>query len=122
MTWNWFTDGIPWRFLVIRRNYFRNIRIAHVCPEIRGEVNRNAFLLSVSLWVYVPLAIILAPFFLMRWVSDAVLDMKALRIFPHFERLRQKSVLEANAKIPPEEVRRRLGETYPRLLRKKGDI
>ncbi len=43
MTGRWVTDLLPWRFLVPRRNYFRNARIARVCPEIRGEVNRIAF-------------------------------------------------------------------------------
>jgi hypothetical protein len=110
MSVNWFTDKLPWRFLVIRRNYFRNAQIARACPEIKGEINRNAFLLMVALWVWVPLGLLMLPFLIMRTVGGWVTDLRFGRWLPDFEEMRIQSVREANAKVSPQEVMRRLEE------------
>jgi len=120
MSWHWLTDGIPWRFIVIRRTYIRNIRIAHACPEIAGEINRNAFWLMVGIWFYTPVFLILLPFIAMRaiglfgeWVCNFPVPL------PDFEGKRIQSVRDANAKISVEEVQRRLGMGEARVLKKK---
>lgn len=112
-----FTDKIGWRFVVPRHQYFRSFRVAAVVPEIKGEINRQAFIALVwPLWAMAMLVILIPSAIgaCMVWLSGA-----ALQLLPDLDHLNGKAVREAWEKVPLDEIRERIGEPLPKINSKK---
>lgn len=118
---HWFTDRICWRYIVPAPRYFRELRIGRVAPELRGELNRIRWLMLSAAVLLVPVAILILPFLMLRWVSDLVLDAR-LGIMPDFTGMRERAVEEALRKVPLKDLKERLGETATTILPKKPQL
>lgn len=110
---------LPWRFLVPRKGYFKGLKIADECPEIRTHIDRIAIyslgcmILKVALF-----GAFVAIYPLIRIADKA---KRLLAALPDFEGKRVEAIREAHEIVPPEEIRMRIGLPPERgtLLRKK---
>lgn len=102
-----FTDKICWRFIVPRRRYFWSLRVATVVPEIKGEINRQAFFALV--WPFVVLAALVAMAPGMVGVVLLFISRILTGPIPDLKRLNGRAVEAAWEKVPLEEIRERLG-------------
>lgn len=124
---HWITDKLPWRFIVPQRGYLRIRRIAAVCPEIRGELNRASFWRGARASLALPVLIPMVPVailhlvfaYLARWTEDGIDLVRAA--LPDFGGHIDDAVHAAHKKLPIEEIQERIGEPVSRILSKKPD-
>lgn len=92
-------------------NYFRLLRIARVCPEIRPNVDREAMLKLAEAVLMVPyLAVWLAALPLFALAAVALVLTQAMPPVPDFTRRRALNSEAAEKALPLLEVKKRMGE------------
>jgi len=97
---------IPWRFLVPRRQYFRSLRIARACPEIRAHIDRAAFYTAAENSVF---GLFLIPGILVLLIEWCLEKVRHSLPIPNFAEERNRAIEEAHRIVPIAEIRRRVG-------------
>ena len=122
----WITDAIPWRYALFSSSYFRLLKMASKCPEIRGEINRSAFWRLIRLLTTLPLLVPLTPLAILQissqWLADlldGLIDFTR-RLRPDFDSRIDGAIHAAHEKLSRDEIRERMGGG--RILSKKSDI
>jgi len=119
------TDSLPWRFIVPRPRFFRNIYVAHKIPEVKRQINRQAFLKFaeyVTFAVLSPALLIIGILYAILWALDSFLKPGRFPIIPPFDEWQREAVEEARAIVPFDDMKERLGENQPRILSKKDAV
>lgn len=116
------TDCLPWRFIVPRRNFIRNLKIASRVPEVKHQINRQAALrLAEYAWYAVlsPLLLIVAALYVLQGALVWFLKPGRFPITPPFDDWQNETAKEAQDIVPMEVIRDRMGGEVPRILSKK---
>jgi len=113
----------PWRFVSPRRGYFREIKVARACPEIRHLIDKAAFYKLCERFTMLPLAIIFVmvlPFvYLIEFCKRVLRFLPPL--LPDFSNRRRKVIDEIYEIVPLEEMRERAGlEPLPKITSKRN--
>lgn len=110
---------IPWRYLSPRRSYFRELKVAKACPEIKHLIDKAAFYKLCDRIFLIPLIAIsmivlplLAAIELLKKMMQTIPS-----IFPDFRNKRRLVFDEIYAIIPLDEIRERAG-LNPVILKK----
>ena len=112
----------PWRFVSPRRGFFREIKVARACPEIRHLIDKAAFYKLCERLTMVPLIIIFGialPFAYLIEFARRILQ--AIPSFlPDFSNRRRAVIDEIYKIVSLEEMRERAGlEPLPTIVTKR---
>lgn len=103
--------SFPWRRVVPRKDYFRLLRMAKTCPEIRPNIDREAMLKGAEAVLFLPYLavwVVLMPFFLLAALALVVTQVMPQP--PDFSARRMHNSAAAEQILPTAEVRRRMGD------------
>lgn len=113
----------PWRYVSPRRGYYRELKVARACPEVRHLIDKAAFYKICERITMVPLVIIFVLIFPLAYIID--LGKRMLQhlppLLPDFSNRRRMIIDEIHKKVPLEEMRRRAGlEPLPKITPKRN--
>lgn len=113
----------PWRFVSPRRGYFREIKVARACPEIKHLIDKAAFYKICERFTMLPLAIIFVMVLPLVYLIE--FGKRVLRslppLLPDFSNRRRRVIDEIYKIVPLEEMRERAGlEPLPKITTKRN--
>lgn len=115
------TEGIGWRWVRFGKGWWERDAIARRCPEIRRELNREAFwhLASVVLAfsLFLPALLIWAVLVPAEW-----LWWRVNGALPDIAELRAKAINDAHDKLPWTVIAERAGKQKPRIVTTKAEF
>lgn len=98
---------IAWRYFVPRPGYFKALKIAAACPEIRIHMDRIALYSAGYYFVTAILVTGFAAVYPIIFLAEK--GRRFLGFLPDFAEKRFEALHEAHAILPVEEIRRRIG-------------
>lgn len=109
---NWFVGSIPWALIVPRPHYVRGVKVWRHVPEVRSEVNEAAFWIAAGWVFWTVTAPLWLPFIALVLIGQWLIVRSGFRdgALPDFSAKRADAIERAWAKVPLEEIRRRIGD------------